>query len=301
MTADMVREGAIVIDVGTNRTDDGLVGDVDFEAVARAGRRDHPGARRRGADDAGDAAREHPARRPPAAGLAGTDSRTPGCRQARTGAATAFGGNLSCRSGVASQRVAGKAPSEQQAGPRLPPRRLPPFRPARSRRLPQPGAAAPGHAAPATLRARMDLRRLRRSGDWLAAASGVALLVSLFLPWYGPDERVGLGVAGRDRRPARVRCRGRRPARDRDRRAARAGRADRALGAGGARRPVGVLLVLFRVLDLPDGASGREWALWLGLAGAVGVAAGAAFAMRDERCVGARVSRRSRSSRSRRP
>jgi len=29
----MVREGAIVIDVGIHRTDDGLVGDVDFEAV----------------------------------------------------------------------------------------------------------------------------------------------------------------------------------------------------------------------------------------------------------------------------
>jgi methylenetetrahydrofolate dehydrogenase (NADP+)/methenyltetrahydrofolate cyclohydrolase len=33
VTADMVREGAVVIDVGTNRTDDGLRGDVDFEAV----------------------------------------------------------------------------------------------------------------------------------------------------------------------------------------------------------------------------------------------------------------------------
>src|SRR5215207_5212198 len=31
--AKMVRPGATVIDVGTNRTDDGLVGDVDFEAV----------------------------------------------------------------------------------------------------------------------------------------------------------------------------------------------------------------------------------------------------------------------------
>jgi methylenetetrahydrofolate dehydrogenase (NADP+) / methenyltetrahydrofolate cyclohydrolase len=30
---EMVKPGAIVIDVGTNRTDDGLVGDVDFEAV----------------------------------------------------------------------------------------------------------------------------------------------------------------------------------------------------------------------------------------------------------------------------
>ena len=38
VTADMVREGVTVIDVGTNRTDDGLVGDVDFEAVReRAG------------------------------------------------------------------------------------------------------------------------------------------------------------------------------------------------------------------------------------------------------------------------
>jgi methylenetetrahydrofolate dehydrogenase (NADP+) / methenyltetrahydrofolate cyclohydrolase len=33
VTADMVREGAIVIDVGIHRTDDGLVGDVDFDAV----------------------------------------------------------------------------------------------------------------------------------------------------------------------------------------------------------------------------------------------------------------------------
>jgi methylenetetrahydrofolate dehydrogenase (NADP+)/methenyltetrahydrofolate cyclohydrolase len=33
VTADMVREGAVVIDVGMNRTDDGLVGDVDFDSV----------------------------------------------------------------------------------------------------------------------------------------------------------------------------------------------------------------------------------------------------------------------------
>jgi methylenetetrahydrofolate dehydrogenase (NADP+) / methenyltetrahydrofolate cyclohydrolase len=33
VTADFVREGTIVIDVGIHRTDDGLVGDVDFEAV----------------------------------------------------------------------------------------------------------------------------------------------------------------------------------------------------------------------------------------------------------------------------
>ena len=38
ITADMVREAAVVIDVGTNRTDDGLVGDVDFEAAAERAR-----------------------------------------------------------------------------------------------------------------------------------------------------------------------------------------------------------------------------------------------------------------------
>ncbi len=36
VTADMVREGAVVVDVGVNRTEDGkFVGDVDFEAVSR--------------------------------------------------------------------------------------------------------------------------------------------------------------------------------------------------------------------------------------------------------------------------
>jgi methylenetetrahydrofolate dehydrogenase (NADP+) / methenyltetrahydrofolate cyclohydrolase len=34
ITAEMVKPGATVIDVGTNRTDDGLVGDVDFAAVS---------------------------------------------------------------------------------------------------------------------------------------------------------------------------------------------------------------------------------------------------------------------------
>jgi methylenetetrahydrofolate dehydrogenase (NADP+)/methenyltetrahydrofolate cyclohydrolase len=35
VTSEMVREGAVVIDVGINRTDDGLVGDVDFDAVSQ--------------------------------------------------------------------------------------------------------------------------------------------------------------------------------------------------------------------------------------------------------------------------
>ena len=38
VTGDMVGDGAVVIDVGTNRTDDGLVGDVDFEAAKERAR-----------------------------------------------------------------------------------------------------------------------------------------------------------------------------------------------------------------------------------------------------------------------
>jgi methylenetetrahydrofolate dehydrogenase (NADP+)/methenyltetrahydrofolate cyclohydrolase len=38
VTADWVKPGAVVIDVGVNRVDGGLVGDVDFDAVSeRAG------------------------------------------------------------------------------------------------------------------------------------------------------------------------------------------------------------------------------------------------------------------------
>lgn len=35
ITADMVREGAVVVDIGINRLEKGLCGDVDFEAVSR--------------------------------------------------------------------------------------------------------------------------------------------------------------------------------------------------------------------------------------------------------------------------
>ena len=59
ITGDMVKEGATVIDVGMNRTDDGLVGDVDFESAVRPGAGDHAGAGRGGPDDHRDAAAEH--------------------------------------------------------------------------------------------------------------------------------------------------------------------------------------------------------------------------------------------------
>jgi len=38
VTGEMVREGSVVIDVGTNRADEGLVGDVDFESVREKAR-----------------------------------------------------------------------------------------------------------------------------------------------------------------------------------------------------------------------------------------------------------------------
>ena len=57
--ADAVKPGAVVIDVGMNRTEDGLCGDVDFEAAAEVAGGDHAGARRGRPDDDRDAARQH--------------------------------------------------------------------------------------------------------------------------------------------------------------------------------------------------------------------------------------------------
>ena len=59
IAADMVREGATVIDVGTNHTEDGLRGDVDFEAVREVAGAITPVPGRSGADDPRDAAGEH--------------------------------------------------------------------------------------------------------------------------------------------------------------------------------------------------------------------------------------------------
>jgi hypothetical protein len=130
----------------------------------------------------------------------------------------------------------------------------------------------------------MDLRRLR-AGEWIAAGSGAALLASLFLPWYedgGADltgwQALGaidvvvavvaatavalLVVTATQRVPAVPVM------------------MDALVTLAGI---VAALLVLIRALDLPAGASGRDWALWIGLAGALGIVLGGAVAMRDER------------------
>ena len=132
----------------------------------------------------------------------------------------------------------------------------------------------------------MDLRRLR-IGEWVAAVSGAVLVASLFLPWYTPGGEdvsafeaytvidvllliVGLlGIAllvvtAAERTPA----------------VGVASDALLTLVAG----PVFVAAVL-RALDVPGdlGGAGRAAFLWIGLAAAFGVLAGALLAMRDER------------------
>ncbi|MEA2379818.1 MAG: hypothetical protein QOD13_3725 [Thermoleophilaceae bacterium] len=127
----------------------------------------------------------------------------------------------------------------------------------------------------------MDLRRLR-AGEWVAAASGVTLLVSLFLPWYGPDISAWESFTVIDVLLAFIAAAGVLLAvvtATHSIPAVPLALSTLVVIAG----LVGVLLVLFRVADLPDAANGREWALWLGLAGAAGVPVGAWVAMSDER------------------
>ena len=46
---------------------------------------------------------------------------------------------------------------------------------------------------------------------------------------------------------------------------------------------LGVVLVLLRVVSLPDAADGRDWGLWLALVAVAGIVASGLVAMRDER------------------
>jgi len=130
----------------------------------------------------------------------------------------------------------------------------------------------------------MDLRRLR-AGEWIVALSGVALLASLFLPWYG--DRTGFeALAVNDVILAAI---------------ALAAIAVLVVTAG-QRVPavpialesvvtvlgfVALVLVAVRAVWIPDGADGREWGLWLALAGAAGVAMASWVAIGDDTMAGA--------------
>ena len=139
---------------------------------------------------------------------------------------------------------------------------------------------AAGYAA-----ASMDLRRLR-VGEWITAISGVALLASLFTPWYGTEDAPATSgfesLAVLDVVLALV-----------------AAAAVALLVVTAAQRLpavpltfntlvcllglLAVVLVVIRTLDLPDGADAREWGVWLGLAASLGIAVGSLIALRDER------------------
>jgi drug/metabolite transporter (DMT)-like permease len=126
----------------------------------------------------------------------------------------------------------------------------------------------------------MDLRRLR-AGEWIAGVAGLALLVSLFLSWYdGQSGWESLGIL--DVILAFVALNA------------------LAIPFVTASYPVpalplahqsltvlitsvALLLVVGRVLNIPDWADGREGGLWVALLATLGVIAGGLLAMRDER------------------
>ncbi len=138
----------------------------------------------------------------------------------------------------------------------------------------------------------MDLRRLHL-GEWVAGASGTALIVVLFLPWYGRTVEcapgppcppaglsawgaltvidfllLGLGLMGlATLGTAAVYANAPVP------------RATSALTAFAGF--FGVALVIVRLLFLPD-ADTRMVGSWLGFLAAAGVLAGAWLAMREE-------------------
>jgi hypothetical protein len=148
----------------------------------------------------------------------------------------------------------------------------------------------------------MDLRRLR-AGEWIAGVSGLALLAALFLPWYG-------GEAGSPP-PAGWTAYG--PLED----GAASLTGWQSLGAldvvlavvalAALAIPVitaiqrvpavalayeslttlvgllAIVLVLIRVMNMPDWATEREWGLWVAVAATLGIVTGGLIAMRDER------------------
>jgi formate hydrogenlyase subunit 3/multisubunit Na+/H+ antiporter MnhD subunit len=143
----------------------------------------------------------------------------------------------------------------------------------------------------------MDLRRLS-AGDWIAGASGVALLVSLFLPWYELDLCAVLSSEAGESTGCPTRS-GWESLAALDVLLALVAATAVALPLITATQRVpavpialaavvtlvglfGVVLVLIRVLDIPNWAFDREWGLWLALASSVGIVAGGCVAMRAE-------------------
>ena len=128
----------------------------------------------------------------------------------------------------------------------------------------------------------MDLRRLR-VGEWIVGACGVLMLVALFAPWYGdPSSSAWEAFTILDVILALVALAALSvPLVTATHRVPAVPLALESLTA--LFGSIGVVLVLIRVLNLPDDLHGREWGLWLGLVAALGIVAGGLVAMRDER------------------
>jgi hypothetical protein len=130
----------------------------------------------------------------------------------------------------------------------------------------------------------MDLRRLR-AGEWIAGASGLVLLVALFLPWHGDEAGTRTGwqsLGALDVVLAIVALSALAiPAVTAIERVPAVPLAHQSLTTLAGL--LALMLVLIRVLNMPDWATGREWGLWVGLAGTLGIVAGGLRAMRDER------------------
>src|SRR4051812_42503118 len=131
----------------------------------------------------------------------------------------------------------------------------------------------------------MDLRRLRH-GEWIAGVSGAALLVSLFLDWYSALDGavtanawesfsvtdvifalaalsgLGLAVSAATQRSAAM-----------------------PVSVASLTVPVAFvasILVIIKLLSLPDGADGREIGLYIGLVATLGVLIGAWRSIGDQ-------------------
>ena len=125
----------------------------------------------------------------------------------------------------------------------------------------------------------MDLRRLR-AGEWLAAAGGLLLLGSLFMPWYGGGSgyevltvidillvlvaavAIALAVLQATQTTQAL--------------PVAFGVLTVVIGA------IGVLLVLFRLIDAPGELDGPDAGAWLGLVAAVALTAGSWRSLANE-------------------
>jgi Na+-driven multidrug efflux pump len=135
----------------------------------------------------------------------------------------------------------------------------------------------------------VDLRRLR-AGEWLALVAGIALIVSLFLPWYDTvllgtesDDGVGTGfeafaivdillvlVAAVAIALAVLQATQTSPTLP-----VAFGVLTVVVGT------IGTLVTIFRLIDAP-GVNGPAWGAWLGLAAVVALTAGGWLSIKNE-------------------